>query len=234
MLALLHATEGQTLVVPAGQWNTYPVKSYSLDKASTPVWYKKYPSVSIGVNDAAACYGVPLSDGGFLVCGAANESEERQVAESFAMRLTPGGDVAWKWVSGYAPNDAVISCNQLPNGGDILVVGRWEVGGVVKRGMAKLDWTGGTQVWLTTDFGDSAGSTGAWETIDFTSDKSAALLSGWFKKTDTSPMGYRSGGNTFGGDAVVMKIPVTALTSTTAPTSASATWMKEHVASQAA
>jgi hypothetical protein len=237
MLALLHATVGQTIVVAAGGTNTYPVKSYNLDKAATPVWYKKYPGVSIGVQDAAACYGVPLSDGGFLLCGAGNEAEGSTVAEGFALRLTPGGDVAWKWLSGYNGADTVIGCNQLPNGGDILVVGRWDVSGVVKRGMAKLNLATGSQVWLTTDFGDSSGSTGAWETIDFTSDKSAALLSGWFKKTDTSPMGYRSGGNTFGGDAVVMNIPVTALTGTTAPTSANAAWTKEwanHNAAHAA
>lgn len=226
-----------TIVVAAGGTNTYPVKSINLDKASSPVWYKKYPSTNLGVSDAAACYGVPLSDGGYLFCGAGGEGEGSPYAEAFAVRLTADGDVAWKWKSGHASkSDAVIGCNQLPNGGDILVVGRYDIGGVVKRSVVKVSFTTGSQVWLAHDFGDTAGSTGAWETVEITSDKSAILLAGWHKKTDTSPMGYRSGGNTFGGQAVVMQIPVTAL-GATAPTSASASWTRvwaQHNAAHAA
>ena len=68
-----------------------------------------------------------------------------------------------------------------------------------------------------------------------TSRQMAAILSGWHE-TDTSPMGYRSGGNTFGGQAVVMKFPVSAM-GATAPTSAKASWTKiwkNHNAAHAA
>jgi hypothetical protein len=120
------------------------------------------------------------------------------------------------------------------HGGDILVVGNRCIGGVCMRSLTRLDLTSGSEVWQANDFGDAAGSHGGWETIDVTLDLTAVLISGWSNRTYTTEMSYRSGGNTVGGQAVVMEIPVSALTSASAPTSASVSWKKvwsqHHVA----
>ena len=79
-------------------------------------------------------------------------------------------------------------------------------------------------MWQTTSFGDSAGSHGAFESIDITTDRNAALIAGFSNKPDTTEYTFRSYGNAVGGQAVVMQMPITALTSSSAPTSASATW----------
>ena len=72
---------------------------------------------------------------------------------------------------------------------------------------------------------DSSGNNGAWEGIDLTADGASAVLGGFTKKTTTDEMAFRSYGNC-GGEAVVMKLPISALTAASAPTSASATWTK--------
>ena len=230
MLALLQ-------LAVTGVFYTYPVKSINLANAPAGEWFETFSSASVNqLSDVAATYGVATADGGFVICGAGGEGEGGK-AESFALKASSIGLPVWRWTSGHKDlNDAAISCTQLPNGGDILVVGRYEIGGITKRSVTKLSQATGAMNWTTTDFGDSAGSFGAWETVDITSDGSAVLLSGWKHKTDTSPMGYRSGGNTFGGQAVVMKFPVSAM-GATAPTSANAAWTKvwpNHNAAHAA
>lgn len=225
MLALLHATTGLV--------NTYPVKSINLAQAQSPQFFEAIDSATIGVEDAASCYGVATSDGGYVVVGGGLESETSVNNEAFAMKLSSTGSRLWSW-SGSNLNalDTSIGCTQLPNGGDILVVGYRSEGGDVKRSLTKLSLTTGSQIWQATNFGDSAGSYGGWETIDVTADGSAVLISGWMNKPDTTELGYRSGGNTFGGQAVVMQIPVSALTN--APTSADATWTKSFPGHHAA
>ena len=122
------------------------------------------------------------------------------------------------------------------------MVGRREVGGVYSRSLTRLDLNTGTEVWQAHNFGDCAPAVatlavcghGGWETIDVTSDLAAVVISGWSLRTYTTELSYRSGGNTVNGQAVVMQIPVSALTSTSAPTSANASWTKvfpqHHVA----
>ena len=218
---------------------TYPVKSINLQTAPSVLWYEQFKSASLSPDgllaDAAAGYGVATSDGGFVACGAGNENEDSTNAESFAVKVSSTGSKLWAWKSGHAgASDAAIGCTQLPNGGDILVVGRYDIGGVIKRSVTKLSLTTGLPVWLATDFGDAAGSFGAWETVDITADGSAVLLSGWKGKPDSVELGYRSGGNTREGKAVVMQIPVSAFGATEPPTSANATWTKEWAAHNAA
>jgi hypothetical protein len=205
--------------------NTYPVSSISLTDAWSPEFFEAIDSETIGLVDAVSGYGVATSDGGFVVVGGGYESEAFLHNSAFAMKLSSTGSKVWSWSSSNidAP-DTSIGCTQLPDGGDILVVGYRSVGDVVKRSLTKLSLTTGSQIWLSTDFGDTAGSHGGWETISATADGSAVLLSGWQGKPDTTEIGYRSGGNTFGGQAVVMQIPISALSS--APTSTNATWTK--------
>ena len=107
------------------------------------------------------------------------------------------------------------------------MVGYREVGGVYKRSLTRIKIATGSEVWQANDFGDAAVSHGGFETIDITPDGTAALISGWMKRQYTSDVSYRSGGNTAGGKAVVMKFLVAALTTTRAPTAVSASWTKE-------
>ena len=113
---------------------------------------------------------------------------------------------------------------QLPGGGDIVVAGYRNEDGVNKRWLVKLSLGDGSVGWATSAFGDSSGSNGAFETIDLTSSGDAVLLGGFAGKPTASEYYFRSYGNTAGGQAVVMKIPVSALTGFTPPTSASASW----------
>jgi len=129
---------------------------------------------------------------------------------------------------------------QLPNGGDLLVVG-WQneggpPGGIGKRYLARVNPLGvddaSKVVWEATNFGDSRNSHGAWEMIDISSDGQSIILSGVrnipsLKNGDgESAMSFKSYGNVEGGTAVVMQIPITSLD--TAPTNSSATWTKTY------
>ena len=119
--------------------------------------------------------------------------------------------------------DAANACTELPNGGDVLVVGYRVVGGVAKRSITKLSLETGAEAWTATDFGDSAGSHGAWEGIGLTAAGDFAVLGGFYEKASTDEMAFRSYGNS-GAKAVVMQLPVSALAGGSAPTSSSASW----------
>ena len=225
LLALFHAATGLV--------NTYPVKSINLNDAAAPTFFEAVYSDTIGALDANAAYGIATSDGGFVLAGAGYEKEPFVHNSAFAVKVSSTGSVLWTWVStNVNANDAAIGCTQIPGGGDILVVGYRDEGGVVKRSLTRLSLTNGSEVWTATGFGDAAGAHGGWENIDVTADGGAVLLSGWMAKPNTAEMGYRSGGNTFGGNAVVMQIPVSALSS--APTSADAAWTTTFPAHHAA
>ena len=225
LLALFHAATGLV--------NTYPVKSLNLNDAAAPTFFEAVYSDTIGALDANAGYGVATSDGGFVLVGAGFEKEPFVHKSAFAVKVSSTGSLLWTWVStNVNANDAAIGCTQIAGGGDILVVGYRDEGGVFKRSLTRLNLTTGSEAWTATGFGDAAGAHGGWENIDVTADGGSVLLAGWMAKPDTSEMGYRSGGNTAGGKAVVMQIPVSALSS--APTSADAAWTTTFPAHNAA
>jgi len=93
----------------------------------------------------------------------------------------------------------------------------------VSRTLTKLSADGKTAAWTAT-FGDSSGKHGAWEMMEVTS--TAVILSGLQDKPSTEEMAFKSYGNVAGGKAVVMQLPLSAVTGSTAPTASSATWTK--------
>ena len=125
--------------------------------------------------------------------------------------------------SGSAGKDVANACAQLPNGGDVIVVGYRVVSSVARRSITKLGISTGAEAWTATDFGDAAGSHGAWEGIDFTAADNSAVIGGFYAKDSYDEMSFRSYGNS-GASAVVVKLPVSALESSTVPTSSSLTW----------
>ena len=62
--------------------------------------------------------------------------------------------------------------------------------------------------------------------MDLTADKSGILLGCLTGKADQNEWGFKSGGNTAGGIATMMPLPLSAVTGTSAPTAASVTWTK--------
>ena len=207
-------------------YDNFPVKSINIASAPSISFYTTYPLGGTGqitLEDAHPVYGFECSGGGYVFCGKGLEAEGSSNNEAFAVKFTSTGAYQWGWRSNVAGMDAANACMQLPNGGDVLVIGYRLVGTVMKRSITKLAIATGTEAWTATDFGDADGSHGAWEGIDLTSDGSDAVLGGFTAKETSEEMAFRSYGNC-GGSAVVVKLPVTALTASTAPTSASLTW----------
>jgi hypothetical protein len=204
-------------------YDAFPVKSVNLGTADPVSFYKLHSMHQISLEDAHPVYGFEASDGGFIYCGKGVESESSTDSEGFAAKFNTHGQYVWGWRSNVIGMDAINACAQLPNGGDVLLVGYSKVSSVLKRSITKLSLSTGAEVWTATDFGDSTGAHGAWEGISLTTDGAFAVLGGYTNKPDTSEMSFRSYGNS-GGLAIVSKIPVSSLTSSTAPTSASASW----------
>ena len=96
-------------------------------------------------------------------------------------------------------------------GGDIIAVGYRVVGGEARRSITKLALANGAEVWTSTDFGDAAGSNGAWECADFNADESSLVLGGFTGKANLDEMAFKSYGNVFDGNAAALAIPVSAL-----------------------
>ena len=214
------------LVAPAcGAYDNFPVKSVNMNAAQSIAFYKSHTAYQISLEDAHPVYGFEASDGGFVFCGKGMESETSSNFEAFAVKFSASGDYAWGWKSNVVGMDAANACLQLPSNGDIIVVGHRLVGGVIKRSITKLSLTTGAEAWTSTDFGDSTGSHGAWEGIELCAAGTFAYVGGYTGKPDTSEMSFRSYGNS-GGTAALIKLPVSALTASTPPTSASATWSR--------
>ena len=103
----------------------------------------------------------------------------------------------------------------------MFVVGYRVVGGVAKRSLTKLSESTGVEVWTTTDFGDT--NNGAWEMITIGSD-SNVYMTGVTGKSSLEEMNFKSGGNVPDGDAVVVKMTQSSLTSSTIPSKSSISW----------
>ena len=110
------------------------------------------------------------------------------------------------------------------HGGDVVVAGYRPVDGIASRCLSKLDVFAGAEAWAFSDFGDAASSYGAFELITLVDDADV-LLSGFAERTSDEEMSFKSYGNILGGaKAVVIKMPIAALTGATAPTVADMAW----------
>jgi hypothetical protein len=223
MLSLLHASSALV--------NTYPAKSINLDAAEFTdgsfSFYEAHTLYQLGLEDPNAGYGATTTDGGYVVAGGALESESSSNWEGFAVKFSSTGTYEWGWRSNHAGlDDFAISVAQIPGGGDVIVSGYRSTQGVHRRCLIKLRLSDGAEQWVATSFGDSAGSHGAFEIIDFTADGLTALVGGFTHKPDTSEYAFRSGGNAPGGRGHVMALPVSSLTGSSAPTRAQMRWQR--------
>ena len=164
----------------------------------------------------------------YVLAGKGVESEEGDGAsrrDAFAVRLGADGSREWTYKSnaqGAGLSDLANAVLQLPNGGDILVAGAQQENGEYRRSLTRLSLATGSAAWTATSFGDAAGTNGAWENLELTSDGQSVLLAGLKGKPDTDEFNFKSYGNAEGGTGVVMQFPVAALTGSTVPTSADA------------
>ena len=201
---------------------SYPAKSVNPNKAS-PAFYTAYGDI---IEDAHPVAGIPTSNGnghgGYVLCGKGMEAEDRSENDAFAVRLDTEGKLIWKWKSGQQRRDDVANAVvQLPNGGDLLVVGFRTVNSVAKRAITKLDFATGKEKWTMT-FDDSRGSHGAFEMATVSANAKYVYVSGLHKKPSNQEMHFKSYGNAAGGKAIAHKLKVSALLSDSKPSMAAA------------
>jgi len=195
---------------------------------------------SPGIGEGHAVGGTSLSDGGFVVCGQGGKAApENEMLYSFALKVDANGIFEWAWVGQPAActdlacarvtgrSRLANSVAQLPDG-DILVAGvTTDADNGAFRSLTKLSLkapsgtTYPTVIWDTHDFGDgqhsAEGHSGAWEMILTISD--GVMLTGlhnWRCQPECSAgLGFKSGGNVDEGEAVLLKLPFSAVNQNT-------------------
>lgn len=175
------------------------------------------------VTDLHPVHGIQTSDGGYVLTGKGVEKDGDSVTEAWAVKLNSVGDFVWAWRSNISGYDAANAVVQLPGNGDLLIAGWRTMGGVGHRSLTKLAHDSGFEIWTGT-FGDFVSSHGAWEMISLTSD--GVLLAGLHRKSSTSEMSFKSYGNVAEGQAVIMKLPFSAVVSGIPPTATNASWVQ--------
>jgi len=206
-------------------WDTYPVKSTNLASAAAPEFYVS-PDVSDAYNifDVHPVHGCITSDGGYVMTGKALESDGGTLKKAFAIKLSATGTVLWAWGStATGVNDAANAVMQLPSGGDLIVAGYRDVGGKNQRSLTKLSLATGSEVWTAT-WADTTNDHGAWEMIQLTSDGNAVLLAGLTSSSDNTEFNFKSYGNVVSGNAMVLQLPISALTAASAPAESEKAW----------
>ena len=201
--------------------NTFAQKAINLQDSDTVAFYNavEFAGSARGLEDPHPVHGIQTSDGGYIIVGKAQEcgdacqgGQNAGNMEAYAIKISAdGASTQWSWRSNSPGSDAANSVAELPNGGGILVAGFRTVNGIAKRSVTKLDLATGTESsWPTaTDWGDdSRSSNGAWESIVV--EQGLVLLGGLKSKPDTVEMFFKSYGNTWGGTAVVVQLPVNA------------------------
>ena len=148
----------------------------------------------------------------FALIGKALRCETCRDVEGFLV-IVDGetGETIWQWSPGYTEDDALNAVVQLPpqtpgSSGDLIVVGHDMTNGVAKRMIARIDPNARVVKWIANDFGDTNGSHGAWEMVSLSDDKSSILLGGVQNRATTEEMWFKSYGNVFDGNAVVMEV----------------------------
>ncbi|GMH47455.1 hypothetical protein TrRE_jg12491, partial [Triparma retinervis] len=158
-------------------------------------------------------------DGSVLYCGKGLASESSPEPSSFAVKLSSTGTLLWSWVETEGGGGS--ACNavlEIPGAGtsggsQVAVVGWRTVSGVGRRTVTILDMDNGLTVQTYDGFGDAAGSHGALEMGELTSDGLNLVLSGLKGKENLDEMSFKSYGNVSGGTAVVHKISLANLRS---------------------
>lgn len=208
-------------------YDNFPLKSVNVATADATdgaiAFYKTLGDGCLGgaVEDAHPVHGLEASDGGLVYLGKA--VNKRGKSEAFVVKMSATGSCLWFWHSGLNnKEDAALQAVQLPGGGDLLVVGFRDVGGVYRRSITKLELATGREVWTATDWGDTSGSHGAFETVELDGD--ALLLAGLRRNPSKAEFYFKSYGNAPGGRAFVMKLPVSAAASSSPPSSSDADW----------
>ena len=209
--------------------DTYPVKSVNLARAMQPEWYKAFPLSNLipGLEEGHAVHGIQTSDGGYLITGKGTRVGST-ASTSWALKTSTMGVREWGWMSTHQSSNAANAVAELPAsaGGGLLITGYMMTSSSspAYRSLTKLNLATGAQMWeATTAFGDSAGSSGAWEMVTIASDGVVlAGLSGYNCQPGCGEeMAFKSYGNAYGGSATIMKLPFAAVSSTTAaPTTA--------------
>jgi len=210
IIALLTTTLLQ-LQQAHGAYDNYPIKSINLDSAPNVDYYETY---SLNNNlfdyfaDPHAVHGSETSDGGYVVCGKATESESGgATSNAFVVKLNANGSYGWGWQSNLGGKlDACNAVVELPNGGGILAVGYQQDGSNnAKRALKFLNPANGN-LEGTVLFGSSNGNKphGAWEMAQVTED-GYLLLGGLTNSNDVTEFWFKSYGNVFDGQAIVQK-----------------------------
>lgn len=202
--------------VASGAYDVFPVKSINLASADSVSFYVARSLT--GIEDAHAVAGIETSDGGFVLVGKAAECESCANIEAFAVKFSSSGAYQWSWRSQHLnADDGALSTAQLATG-DILVVGYRNVGGTFRRAITRLADATGVEAW-TALWG--VGSThGAWESIEVTASGDGVLLAGLTNSNDASEFWFKSYGNVIDGQALVSKVPLAALSGSSAPVEA--------------
>jgi len=216
------STANKAATALADNYN-FAAKSVNLPAAYRAEFFKAHHMTAelYPAADAAACTGVELADGSYLLGGNAIESDESTIGEGFATKLNSQGDIVWAWKSGVNGTDGILSVAQLPNG-ELLAAGYRYIGSTIKRSLTKLNQTTGAEVWSMTDFGDNTAH-GLWEMIEV-DPTHGVILSGLGEMPGTivwpggAKLAFKSGGNTAGGKAVVMTMSIASVSASTAPT----------------
>ena len=81
---------------------------------------------------------------------------------------------------------------QLPNGGDVLVIGFRGVAGVFQRSITKLAISNGAEAFTATWPATNAAHHGAWENAELTKDGTAVILAGLTNAADGSSWQFKS------------------------------------------
>ena len=249
LIAILAAS-----VAAANTGWTYPVPSINLDKAPAMDWYtmqtsgdgpSKAAGVAVGYGPHSV-HGIELSDGSLISCGETAEEDGSSVHDAFAIRTDKDGNPLWAWKSN-TPNhdDGGLSVAQLPGGGDVLVGGLRQVSTdgvkVYKRVLTKLKLSDGSVLWEAiwndpvlsgakckpTDGGSMCHSATYWIDVVTAKGSEGLLISGFMHKpTGDGVLRKSSGVPDEGGSGFVMKLPLSALADTEAPSEADAAWIK--------
>ena len=206
---------------------TFPVKSINLAGAQQVDFYVGPDVASYGLFDVHPVHGAYIpSDGSYVMCGKAVEADGSSVKRAFAVKLSSTGTVQWVWGSNIAnQHDAANAIMQLPNNGDLIVVGYIYMNGVFVRSLTKLSLTTGQEVW-TAPWASSPnqGRMGAWEMAQLTADNAHVLLAGLHEGTEGNEFNFKSYGNVLDGNPIVQKISVSALTGASAPLASAVDW----------
>ena len=223
-----------------GDFDNFPVKSKLMADAYNIDRYETFDAENVlVVPDAHPVHGIWTDDGHYVYVGKGLDSEGSSDNEAFAVKIrgTAPYDKIWVWKSGISGSDGANAVVQMPgsDGSKLIVVGYAVIGGIVKRTIWRLSLSDGVQDWMATDFGDTSasGGNGGLETVEvsFSSDGNVKagdgiVTCGFINKADASELSFKSYGNVPDGQAVVMKVPLSALTQASAPTSSDLTWSK--------